>query len=507
MRIRGLAAVAALSSLALAPTADAVDKVNTNELRQGVTTAGIMEHANAFQAIANANGGTRAAATSGYDASVEYVKNRLEAAGYRVTLSPFDFPAWKENQPSQLQQLTPTDATYANGTDFRTANFSGSGDLSAQIVPTNDVVVPPSASANGNTSGCEAEDFPADTAGNIALIQRGTCTFVTKINNAKAAGAAAVLIFNEGQSGRTAPIEISAPPYIGIPVLFTSFATGEQLYNADRSGAATARVFTDTTTTPRTQYNVIADSRRGDPDRTIVVGSHLDSVQAGPGINDNGSGSSTILEIAEEIAELPDQTPPRNRLRFAFWGAEEAGLIGSTEYVNSLSAADRSQIELNLNFDMVGSPNFVRFVYDGNTSHTPPPAGGAPAGSGVIEQVFLDYFGSQGLATDPTAFDGRSDYGPFIAQGIPAGGLFTGAEGIKTARQAEIYGGTAGVAFDRCYHQACDTLANLSHAALDQMSDAAAHATWTFARSKTTLGGEKPRRTGSLRYRGPFPTR
>ena len=127
---------------------------------------------------------------------------------------------------------------------------------------------------------------------------------------------------------------------------------------------------------------------------------------------------------------------------------------------------------------MVGSPNFVRFVYDGDGS-----AFGVdgPSGSGRIEYVFVDYFASQGLATEPTEFDGRSDYDAFINAGIPAGGLFTGAEGIKTAAQAAIYGGTAGVAYDPCYHQACDTIANLSGTALDQMSDAIAHSTLVFA--------------------------
>ena len=144
-----------------------------------------------------------------------------------------------------------------------------------------------------------------------------------------------------------------------------------------------------------------------------------------------------------------------------------------------LSAEERSRIGLNLNFDMVGSPNFVRFVYDGDASDFE--VGAVPAGSAEIERVFLDYFSSQRLATDPTAFDGRSDYGSFLAAGIPAGGLFSGAEGIKTPAQALIYGGAAGEPYDRCYHQACDTLDNLNRTSLSQLGDAAAHAVLTFA--------------------------
>ena len=172
------------------------------------------------------------------------------------------------------------------------------------------------------------------------------------------------------------------------------------------------------------------------------------------------------------------------------------------------------QIEANLNFDMIGSPNFVRFVYDGDLSDSTPPPSGAPAGSAQIERLFNRYFDRQGLAYLPTAFDGRSDYGPFITNGIAAGGLFTGAEGIKTEEQEAVFGGVAGLAFDPCYHQACDTIFNLSHTALDQMSDAAAHATWTLAESKSELApatsakaGKSMKRGKAWKYKGPYRVR
>ena len=462
---------------------------NTSKLRKAVTVDGILAHQRAFQQIANQNGGNRAANTPGYDASVKYVSGRLRRAGYSVKLDPFDFPRYTQNSPTVFEQKSPNARTYVEGTDFMTAEFSGAGDVEKAVVPAGNTAIPPPGGPGTSTSGCAASDYPASTAGNVSLIQRGTCTFTEKARLAKEAGAAAVVIFNDGFPGRTDPIAIGAPPFIGIPVVMSSSAIGEELYNAARAGGATVRIKTDTTTTPDTEYNVIADSKHGDPNRTIVVGAHLDSVDEGPGINDNGSGSSSNLEIAEEIAELRG-AKPRHRLRFAFWGAEEAGLVGSTAYVNGLSPRQLSKISMNLNFDMVGSPNFVRFVYDGDTSDTPPPAGGAPPGSGRIEDEFNGFFRSQGLETDPTAFDGRSDYGPFIAAGIPAGGLFSGAEGIKTAEQAAVYGGTAGTPFDPCYHQACDTIANLNPTALSQFSDAAAHTSWFFANSKKPLVGE-----------------
>jgi Zn-dependent M28 family amino/carboxypeptidase len=305
---------------------------------------------------------------------------------------------------------------------------------------------------------------------------------VQKYQNAQDAGAVAALIFNDGFEGRTDPLFITAPTTTTIPAAMVSYEVGTALASA----GATARIVVNATTTPNEELNVIADSVKGDKDRTIVVGARLDSVEAGPGINDNGSGSSGILEIAEQIAKLPNQ--PRNRLRFAFWGAEEAGLVGSTAYVaEQVENGGIDQIEANLNFDMIGSPNFARFVYDGDLSDSPPPPSGAPNGSGQIEAVFNRYFDRQGLASAPTAFDGRSDYGPFIANTVPAGGLFTGAEGIKTADEEAMFGGVAGLAYDPCYHQACDTFFNLSRVALDQMSDAAAHATWTLARSKSAI--------------------
>ncbi len=230
-------------------------------------------------------------------------------------------------------------------------------------------------------------------------------------------------------------------------------------------------------------FNVLADTG-GRTDRTVVVGGHLDSVREGPGINDNGSGTAAILETAVKMAELG--VKPVNRVRFAFWSGEEDGLIGSDYYISKLTKKEIKDHAVNLNFDMVGSPNPVRFVYDGDGD-----AFGTkgPTGSSTVEEVFLEYFASQGLATKPTAFDGRSDYFGFIENGIPAGGLFTGAEDKKTAEEAAIYGGTAGVAYDKCYHAACDDITNIDSAVLEQMADAIAHATLTFAMTNSAVPG------------------
>lgn len=530
MRIRHLALVGAGALILFATASASAGSIDqTKKLRSAVTLDGIREHEEKLQRLADANQGNRAAGTVGYEASVAYVEKRLKRAGYDVSREPFDFPTWRENSPPAMEQISPTPTTYAPGgpadddspaVDFITFEFSGSGDVTAPVVPTNDVVViPPGADPNTSTSGCEPEDFPAETAGAISLIQRGLCPFVQKLDNAKAAGAAGVILFNEGQPlpGRENALFRTAPTYYGIPAVFSSFAVGEELYNAYVAGQSpTVRLQVDATTTPRVQYNVVADGRRGDPNNVVLVGSHLDSVEEGPGINDDGSGAATTLEIAEQVSELGLR--PRNQLRFAFWGAEEAGLIGSTQYVAQLTDAEREDILLNLDLDMLGSSNFVRFVYDGNTDETPPPPGGAPPGSDVIERVLLDYFDSQGLATEPTAFDGRSDYGPFIAQGIPAGGVFSGAEVPKTPEQVAVYGGVAGEQYDPCYHAECDTLDSMfgfppgfpelagnGALSLDQLSDGAAHATAYFASRRDPLGAAPDVTTKRLKpYRLPY---
>jgi aminopeptidase S len=227
-----------------------------------------------------------------------------------------------------------------------------------------------------------------------------------------------------------------------------------------------------------TGYNLIADWPGGDPNSIIMTGGHLDSVTAGPGINDNGSGSAAILEVALAASRTGFQ--PTKHLRFAWWGAEELGLRGSQFYVNSLPAAERARIDGYLNFDMVGSPNAGYFVYDGDNSDGTG-SGPGPAGSAQIESTIQSYFTSIGVPTRGTDFDGRSDYGPFISVGIPAGGTFTGAEGIKSSAQAQLWGGTAGQAFDPCYHRSCDTSSNINDTALNRNADAIAHAVWTLA--------------------------
>ncbi|MDJ0381487.1 M28 family metallopeptidase [Streptomyces sp. G-G2] len=218
------------------------------------------------------------------------------------------------------------------------------------------------------------------------------------------------------------------------------------------------------TSSGATGYNLIADWPGGDPNSVLMTGAHLDSVSAGPGINDNGSGSAAILETALAVSRAGLQST--KHLRFGWWGAEELGMVGSTYYVNNLPSAEKSKISGYLNFDMVGSPNPGYFVYDDDAT---------------LEQTFKTYFSGIAIPTEiETEGDGRSDHAPFKNAGIPVGGLFSGADYIKTAAQAQKWGGTSGKAFDACYHRSCDTSANIDDTALDHNSDAIAYAVWTL---------------------------
>ena len=470
-----VAAVAIPSTAALA-----IDDVNTRKIEKAVTINGILQHERVFQRIANTNGGTRASGTPGFDASAAYVAGKLTEAGYAVSTQPFEFPFFEELAPSALAQVSPV----AGPIESATLEYSGSGDVTGTVVAATNVVVPATPEPS-SAAGCAPGDFvPASaTEPQVALVQRGTCDFAVKVANAVAAGYDAVVVFNEGNPGRTdllTGVTLGSPATV--PVVGTSYADGVALYEASLAGPVTVSVSTQTLSETRSTTNVIADTPQGDPNRVVVVGAHLDSVLDGPGINDNGSGSATILETAIQFAR--EGKTPRQQVRFAFWGAEENNLLGSTYYVDTLTDAQLSTIYANLNFDMLGSPNYVRFVYDGDGSNDPEGLAGPP-GSAQIESLFTDYFGDRSLATAPTAFDGRSDYGPFIAAGIPAGGLFSGAEGIKTEEEAATFGGTAGQPYDPCYHQACDTVNNLNTAALGEFGDAVAHAVDTMARTKT----------------------
>ena len=462
--------VAACSSTAPAPTAPsaapsappsaaAPDSALPGRLVAATSGDGAFGHLEELQRIADANAGNRALGTPGYDASVEYVAKVLRDAGYTVETPEFTARSFS----AQDARLTVGGANTA----VTALGFS-------PATPPAGVTGPLAVLTQDETSGCEAADFASVPPGAVVLIRRGTCPFGVKSANAAAAKAAAVLVANnlDGPLDQATLGDTQGT----LPSGGLSKTDGDAL--AGRAGTPVTLVLATTTEEKRSR-NVVAQTTTGDAQHVVMAGAHLDSVPAGPGINDNGSGTATLLETA---VHLGGAAAVANAVRFAFWGAEEEGLIGSTRYVDSLSDAEKKRITLYLNLDMVGSPNPGYFAYDGDNSDDVG-AGPGPEGSAAIERVLLEQLASTGVTGEGTDFDGRSDYGPFIAAGIPSGGLFTGAEEPKTPEQAQKWGGTAGKPDDPCYHQACDRTTNIDKTALDRNVDAFAGAMARFALS------------------------
>jgi Zn-dependent M28 family amino/carboxypeptidase len=453
------------------------------KLLECVTVDGVRTHQAAFQAIADANNGIRTSGTPGYDGSVTYVVANLEEAGYDVTVQEFKFQTFITLSPTILEQIAPDPVGPIVNNIM---SYSGSGDNTAPV------------STLSVITGCDPLDFASFPPGNIALISRGVCSFALKATNAFDAEAAGVVIYNN-VSG-TLNGTLSSTFDLDISVTSVTQSTGEQLAAA---AGLYMRLKTDTFRGEAVSSNVLAESPGGNSQNVVMAGAHLDSVNAGPGIQDNGSGSAALLETALQMAKVK----PKNKVRFAWWGAEESGLVGSTHYVNNLSEQKIDDIALYLNFDMIGSPNYVYFIYDGDDSDGVG-AGPGPEGSAQIEALFESYYTGIGRSFKGTDFSGRSDYGPFIAVGIPAGGLFTGAEGIKNIDEVGVWGGTAGAQYDPCYHLACDTFDNISLEALAVNSDAVAFAVLQYAMNTGAINGKKGKgnfkQTGEMKYLGPL---
>ena len=435
-------------------------------------------HLIALQRISDRNGGNRAApdaerpTSPGYDESVDYVADQLRRAGFVVRTPEFSY----EVEVEDAATLT------VGGSEYRIDKLEFSPDT-----PAGGVTGPLRAVADAPgdaTPGCEASDFAGQVfTGSIAVIRRGGCNFSVKSTNAKNAGATAAVVANN-TAGPLTNVTLGAEGS-WIPTGGVSQTDGTTLLGLAGQSATVEMRYHDET---RTSHNIIAQTRTGRASNVVMAGAHLDAVYGG--INDNGSGSAALLDVALKLGGSPNVD---NKVRFAWWGAEELGLIGSTEYVQSLTFEQQLNIALYLNFDMIGSPNAGYFVYDGNNSDGTG-AGPGPYGSAQIEKTFTDFFADRlDVPTEGTDFDGRSDYGEFIAQGIPAGGLFTGAEGVKTAAQATKWGGTAGIAYDICYHQACDNLGNVARTAIDRNLDAMAWAVGVYAYSTESVNGVPPR--------------
>jgi Zn-dependent M28 family amino/carboxypeptidase len=414
--------------------------VSSFSLSAAVDVRNVMDHLKELQKIADQNNGNRAAGTRGHEESANYVAQKLLAANYDVKLETIQFLKFIKHSAA----ISFNGAALEEHKDFQIMMFSGAASTTAKLVG---VDLKPGL-GNTSTSGCEMDDFKNFPQGAIAVIQRGGCIFQPKTENAQAAGASGVIILNQGNTADRMDImggNLSEGDGIKIPVFTVSYEMGMKLAS-DVNNFAT--LTTDTTITARHSMNVIAETRTGDADKVIMVGAHLDSVDEGPGINDNGSGVAAVLEIAIQMKNAG----LKNKIRFGWFSGEEIGLIGSNRYVESLSDTQKKQITHYINIDMLASPNYKYSVL---------------AGDATLAKAFKESFTSMGLPVADVEMNGRSDYAAFDEAGILVGGLDTGAEEIKTTDEAALFGGQAGVAFDACYHQACDTIDNISIEALE----------------------------------------
>ncbi|WP_201276593.1 M20/M25/M40 family metallo-hydrolase [Marisediminicola senii] len=451
---------------AVAGSAAAADP---DTLAEAVTVEGITQHLEAFQDIADANGGNRAVGTPGYEASAAYIESVLAEAGYTTSRQAFDVVIRDVDF-----DFTVTGQDGIVGIPMSNTPVTGPTPITAELVAPTDPL------------GCDAAAWAgADAVGKIAVVSRGTCSFGEKSIAAGAAGAIGAVIYNNEPAELNGTLGDIGPAYV--PTIGITQAAGAAII-ADLVNApeATLRIEEEVETIPT--FNVIAETTTGRDDNTVMLGAHLDGVPEGAGINDNGSGSAAILETAVQLAE---QGELNNQVRFAWWAAEEIGLLGSAHYVDDLLANDPEEIDqiaTYLNFDMVASPNYVISVYDADQSTYEAPVV-VPEGSTATEDVFTDYFDSVEQPWIDTAFDGRSDYDAFIANDIPASGLFTGADDIKTADEAALFGGVVGEQHDQNYHTAGDDISNINTEALDIMSNAIAYATASLANDTSAVNG------------------
>jgi Zn-dependent M28 family amino/carboxypeptidase len=438
-------------------------------LQSKVTTDAMMAHLSKLQDIANANNGIRAVGTPGYEASVDYVVNTLRNSGFDVQTPEFSARVFHAEKPAVTVGGRPVEARaldYSLGT------------------PPDGVSGPLVAAPTGDSPGCKASDFDGlGVQGAVVLVDRGTCPFAQKEDAAAQRGAVAMIVadnVDEQQMGGT----LGANTDVKIPVVGVTKSIGVQL--RVQPGRTTIKLNAGSQSFKA--RNVIAQTKTGSPTDVVMAGAHLDSVPEGPGINDDGSGVAAVLETAVQLGNSPKV---HNAVRFGFWGAEELGLIGSRNYVESLNLDALKDIALYLNFDMLASPNPGYFTYDGDQS-LPADARGQPVvpeGSAGIERTLVAYLKSAGKTAQDTSFDGRSDYDGFTLAGIPAGGLFSGAEGKKSDEQAKLWGGTANEPFDPNYHQKTDTLDHIDRTSLGINGGGVAYAVALYAQDLSGRNG------------------
>lgn len=452
-----------------APATDAAEYAEG--IAEKVQLDAMMGHLRALQDIADDHDGNRALGTAGYGASADYVANALRDKGFDVTADEFEVKLPFADEPKVTvagREVKAAPLLYTIGTP--------PDGIDGRLVP----------ARAEDSPGCTAADYDGlDVSGAVVLVDRGTCPFGVKQAAAAERGAVAIMVANN-EDGEARGGTLGEDTDVKIPVVAISKADGERL-RAEAAGSADATIRMNAGVRTERTRNVVAQTKTGSTQDVVMVGAHLDSVAEGPGINDNGSGTAAVLETALQLGPTP---PVQNAVRFAFWGAEEEGLVGSATYISTLDVEQLKDIALYLNFDMLGSPNPGYFTYDGNQSAPPTDSvPRVPEGSAGIERTLAAYLDDAGKPAQDTGFDGRSDYDAFTSAGIPSGGLFSGAEDKMSDEEARKWGGDAGQPFDPNYHKAGDTIDNIDGTSLEIQGRGAAYAVALYAQDLSGRNG------------------
>ena len=440
-------------------------------LAQRTTGDAMYAHLQRLQEIADNNGGNRALGTPGYDASVDYVADALRDKGFDVQTPEFEVRLPFADEPS----LTVGGAEIA----ARPLNFTIG-------TPPDGVTGPLVLARQEDSPGCTPADYDGlPVRGAVVLVDRGVCQFAEKEEAAAQRGALALIVANN-EEGDEMGGTLGAGTNAKIPVISVTRDSGARM----RADPGTTTIRLNAGVRVEQTRNIIAQTKTGDTSNVVMVGAHLDSVPEGPGINDNGSGVAAILETALQLGSSP---AVNYAVRFGFWGAEEVGLFGSNNYVQSLDVDALRDIALYLNYDMLASPNPGYFTHDSDLSLPPDPNGGAasriPEGSAGIERTLAAYLDAAGKPAEDIEFDGRSDYDGFALAGIPVGGVFSGAEAEKTPEQAQKWGGEAGQPVDPNYHKESDDLDNIDRTALEINGAGVAYAVGVYAQDQGGRNG------------------
>lgn len=457
-----LARTVAAATVLLVAQCLATDPLMPEKVEADIKTEELERNLWNLHEIAMANGGNRAFGLPGYKASMDYVLERAQGR-----FAP-EFDTWVQSFNHTFEQTRKITLTGPDGEDVEVMSLLYNNATPLPGGSAGALIDTPVDDERG--SACYEDQWEGiDATGKIALVKRGVCNISAKLKLAKAHGALGVVLWN--QNPGTPTLATLGAQNIGllVPVGLVAMDIGEAWKARLAEGEElVVTLLVDSIFEERETWNVIAETKEGDPNNVIMLGAHLDGVQAGPGINDDGSGTSALMEIMTSF-RLYKGFP--NKVRFAWWGAEESGLVGSLYYTSQLSEEEADKIRFYFNYDMVGSPFPVYAIYKGDN---PGDAAGA--------QALYDYLTAAGYPAYFGGFGSSSDYVGFLNLGIPSSGLFTGA----------------GAPTDPCYHLVCDNMDNISWEAITINAKAAGV---VAAQMALSLEGVPPRNKRTVNRR------